>query len=1169
MIVNCPACGTPASIEPAYFGKKLRCANASCRQTFRVSPDGAVQMELSRPDAPRTYDWQPQPSDAVNQEGDWLSAPPPKPGERPKAGFPQQPTYQQWQQEPHPAEGEVVVAAVETDDEVEEDDQPYVSSHKTGEYHYGKKKHKFLFIIIGLFVVMILASIGAYALYSSNKASALARLEDEFNKSFRDRRWDEAAEKGKTLLEQNKDASKHKTIEFKTDFSEMQSRLAPAQLNSHDKIKKAGSTFQGFVKTNQSAPQFKDLRQELAEAAYALVKAGSEFLVTKPDNATLTEIQPVLATAGTLHDQLLNKDTVAGPAAEAEAAFKRAELAVAADVAKQNWMGQYDEVFSKKHLGGVDTVLAAQKELVKQHPLLEKDAEITEKLSTLRTAEPTWVSFRTPSPPPPEKKAPFGKSIRITQAVKTPPGVEDDNSIVLAMARGTLYGLSARTGEDRWALRVGQDLRDLPPRVTLGGDQPDLIFVVTTEDEGKTYLSQMNIQTGERAWRLPLPGPAPAGATLIAGNRMLAVPMKDASGNGIVAIVEAATGKVTAEYVIPGYDISISPAYDRNKDRLFVPVDRGRIFVLDLPNKRCSSVVYSEHGAGQLLGAPIVIDNALIVCVASGAGLGKTTVKPFDISTETPTPLKDYELDGHVSSTPYVDGGETVGVVTDNGFLTLLGVGKVGAPSTATGATPVYLLASPIEDQKKMQLKIEIGSELKSDQPKPKVQVAHVSLNDWWVFSHDHLIRNTFDPFHKQLIPSPIGSLPLGYPLHRAEVSPDTRLVIVVTQPKGEQRMIASAIDRTTGRIVWQRQLGTEASQDPVSIADDVAMLDRGGAIFYVKAAEVNDTADWQKVGTWPGLPVSAASHRLVKSPSGQVLVAVSFNPTRARMIVRKIDLKGNLAAVTKEFPHTFAPVGTPAAFDDGTVFVPCRDGNIYQFNFNSGTSSSLFTWRDPVAPANVTSHLLLTSPNQLLATNGLNKIYRWDRNAQGTWRRNANNIEVAARLTTPLCILPDGRICVGDSAQNLHCLTLAGLGMAKQWNLKGVITKGPFRVGAAGVGCIVDGKQAWWVNSADEEEGKTFSHDEIAAVVGEGTTVGEDLLLAVLRRDNNLGMIAQYVWVDPATGRPVQTERLPVGLAPASGAAPLGKSRAFAPLTDGTVRVLKKNATDTAATQQ
>ncbi|MFT3883547.1 MAG: hypothetical protein QM703_28330 [Gemmatales bacterium] len=468
-----------------------------------------------------------------------------------------------------------------------------------------------------------------------------------------------------------------------------------------------------------------------------------------------------------------------------------------------------------------------------------------------------------------------------------------------------------------------------------------------------------------------------------------------------------------------------------------------------------------------------------------------------------------------------------------------------------------------------MKLKLQINSELKKDQPRPRVQVAHVSLNDWWVFSHEHLLRNVYDPFRSVLLPSPMGSLPLGTPLHRAEITPDGRMIVLVTQPKGQAQMLASGIDLTTGAIIWQTQLGTEASQDPVALADSVAMLDRAGAVFTLKSSDIPTLNNWQEAGKWPALPLAAASHSLVKTLNGQSLVSISFDPLRARIILRKIEQNGSGQMVKKEFPHTFAPIGTAVVLDDGSALVPCKDGNIYRFNFVDGTSQSLFSWRDPVALTNAIGHLLMPSANQFFATNGMNKVLRWDRTPQGIWKKSVNDFELPARIVTNLAAMPGNRIAVGDEAGNLHGLSLASLGTSRVWNLKGAITKGPFRLGAEGIGCVVDGNKLWWITSAEDDEGKFYSDPSMVSIIGGGVTVGDDILLAVLKKDESAGMLASYLWINLATGKLIQAEKLPEGLAPSSGPTALGKNWAFAPLSDGTVRILVKPAAATAANPQ
>jgi outer membrane protein assembly factor BamB len=1154
IIVNCPACGTPASIEPNFYGKKLRCANQDCRQAFRVQSDGSVSMEggggPGRAETAKSYDWQNPPAQEA-QEGDWLAAPPPMPGQAPMANVIQQPMAQVVPM------GQVITAGGDDDEEE--------GGYTPGDYSYGanKKKGKFLIILIGL-VVLLIGGLGfGYWLLKQRGVAEIAAIKKKLDGAMDKKTWDEVATLAKSFLDKKKEARDNtdvKEVEMDLTWAELQLNLRSNQLESLAGIRKAMTSVQDFYKAKRGdTTLYPRFRKDFVESAFGLVGKASDFLEANPDVTLHDDLRPVLDLAIEAGRAVQDTDSVAAWQADATKKHTNARIAIDAGLAKKNWVAKLQDVLAKQKLGDVDSIQNDFLEIAKKHDRLNADAEIKGMLQQLRQAEPNWVKYNAISNAPTPNKTSFGPSIRICPPVKTVDGVQDDSGIVLAMARGTLYGLSARTGKDRWALRVGQDVRELPPRISLGGEAPDIAFVITTEEANQTYLSQMNLVTGERNWMRKLPSACPAGPLLISNNR-LAVPLKES-----VAIIEAGSGKQTGIFTISGYNLSSQPAHDRLRDRLFVPVDRSRIFVLDLATRKCVNVIYTEHGSGQIKGAPLIIDDLMVVCIASGSGAGSTRILAFDISQKGDNPTFDslgsYDMPGHASTSPYVDGNETLGIVSDQGLLWLFGIGKSSSGGTTAGKgnTPFYPLTA-----KPMPMKIQANAELKKDQPRPRVQVAHVSLSDWWVFTHDHLVRNVYDPFRGVMYPSPLGSLPLGSPLHRAEVSPDGRMVTVVTQPKGQAQMLASGLDRSTGKVVWQTQLGTEASQDPVALADSVAMIDRGGAVFSVKSEDVGDKASWQVVGTWPALPLVAASHRLVKSPSGKCLVSLSFNPT----LIRMMENAGASKAVTREFPHTFAPVGTPVVLDDGTTLVPCKDGNIYQFNFAAGTSNSLFSWRDPTAFSNAVGHLLMPGPNTLLATNGMNKVLRWERNAQGVWKKTAMDMELTARLITPMVVLPGNRVAVGDDAGNLHSLALAALGTSKQWPVKGTITRGPFKIGNDGVGCIVDGKRLWWIASGDDEEGKVFANDDIAMVIGQATMIGDDILLAVLKRDAGLGMLANYLWVDPSTGKVIHTEQLPEGLAPSSGATALGKNRAFAPLSDGTVRILLKPESTTAATR-
>src|SRR4029079_6694638 len=170
-------------------------------------------------------------------------------------------------------------------------------------------------------------------------------------------------------------------------------------------------------------------------------------------------------------------------------------------------------------------------------------------------------------------------------------------------------------------------------------------------------------------------------------------------------------------------------------------------------------------------------------CVISGSGVGKTAVQAYDLKSPKLEQIANFEIPGHATSTPYIDGA-TMGVVTDSGMIAFFGIGK-GAPPGSKGNTPVYELAKPLP------LRLQASGDKKIEPPIGRSQIAYVALGDWWVFSQDQLFRSTFDPYRGPLIPSSMSAMPLGTPLHRSELSPDGKLLVTVTQPKGQAQMLA------------------------------------------------------------------------------------------------------------------------------------------------------------------------------------------------------------------------------------------------------------------------------------------------------------------------------------------------------------------------------------------
>ncbi len=1046
------------------------------------------------------------------------------------------------------AQAEYVAAEVGEYEEGEDDE------HQTGDYQYGKKKNRFFLVFVFLIGLIAVGSGVAYWLYKSNQSRAIAQLKTDFRDNMSKQRWDEALAKAQAYREKISDSNEIKDVDFAITWCKLQLALMPSQLNDVAGVKKGIEELVNYSKTRKSEKQFADYRKDLFVSAYQLIITAADKLQQQPDAAAVESLREVVKVMQENSSAFPEPDKVPIWMEEVGKKIETVSSTLTADVALQQLLADYNSVINARDISKIDDVQLKHNETIKQHPQLANHQELNSKLTELKEAEPSWVIFSKKDDSPAPVTFSYDTSLRICPPVKTTEGAVDDNGVVMVMARGTLYGLSAKTGKDLWALRVGRDLKDLPPRISVGGDQSDIAFVVTaetTEKEGnQTYLSAMKVHTGERLWSRRLIGACPAGP-IILGSK-LAVPM-----NGGLCILEASDGKMTGLFNLTGYDLSIPPAFDKTRNRLFVPVDRRRVFVLDLNKNQCVGVIYTEHQAGGLQGSPIVIEDTLIVCTTSGSGVGTTHVLAFDIKSSGDDrrsafeQIASFDITGHASSTPYVD-GNTIGVVTDRGMLALFGVGK-GAPPDSKGSSPLFPLSKP------MQVRPPVASETRGTPNLARSQVAHVNLTDWWIFTQDQLIRNTFDPFTSQLLASPVGSIPLGTPLHRSSLSPDGRYLIAVTQPKNQTQIIATAIDCTTGQPVWQTQIGTVVSEEPMALGDSVAMLDRAGAIFLVQSSEISSAAQWQVCGSWPALPLLATSHRLVRSSQDQSLVSVSFDNTRKRLIVRVIDLKTK-SATTKEFPLSYAPVGTPAGLPDGSILIPSRDGNIYHCNFAATTIASLFAWRDPSALPSAAGHLALPTPRLLIATNGNNKLLRWEKTAQGNWRKISTDLELPARINSPILLVSDSMIAVSTDSRQVHALPISGLVSPQSWNVGGDVTKGPYRVGVKGLGCIVDGKTAWWVNQADGDKPKLFAAD---AIIGEGTTVGNELVLATLKRERNLGMLAGFTWVDVESGKPKQESfaSLPIGLAPASGPVALGRDRVFAPLTDGTIRILSRKA--------
>ncbi len=346
---------------------------------FRVQSDGTVQLDMNRPGpgAPKTFDWQNAPAQEA-QAGDWLAAPPPRPGEQPMAAVVNQ-------------SGQMPMAQVVPMGSVV-GGQGEESSYTPGDYGYGnKKKNKFLVILIFLVLLLIGAGGFGYWLVMQNVKTAMAQLKKQYQESLEKKRWDEVVDKGKTFLEQTKDNAEIKETEFGVAWAQLQQQLNPSQLNSKDKLRNAISNLLTFYRTHRQNPNFAQFRKDFTETSFQLVKTGSTFLEANPDSSLHDAFQPLLDTAKDAGSELSDKDQVKQWADEAQAKYMAARTAIDASLAKANWIGRLQDILAKENLGQIDALQTEFQDLIKKHPLLQSDNDLTSKLNNLKQVEPGWV----------------------------------------------------------------------------------------------------------------------------------------------------------------------------------------------------------------------------------------------------------------------------------------------------------------------------------------------------------------------------------------------------------------------------------------------------------------------------------------------------------------------------------------------------------------------------------------------------------------------------------------------------------------------------------------------------------------------------------------------------------------------------------------------------------
>ncbi|HET7271879.1 MAG TPA: PQQ-binding-like beta-propeller repeat protein, partial [Rubrobacter sp.] len=169
------------------------------------------------------------------------------------------------------------------------------------------------------------------------------------------------------------------------------------------------------------------------------------------------------------------------------------------------------------------------------------------------------------------------------------------NTVVFGSENRNVYGLDARTGEERWKVKTGGPVVS-SPALTEG-------VVVIGSDDGAVY--GLDSSTGDRKWLYLAKGPVEAPVT--ADNGMAYV----ASRSGEITALDARTGKEIWSSS-PGDVLRTAPAV--NDTKVFVVDDSHDLLAFD----RQTGKKRWEIPNGSYVGPPLVVGDGLIVARSDG-----------------------------------------------------------------------------------------------------------------------------------------------------------------------------------------------------------------------------------------------------------------------------------------------------------------------------------------------------------------------------------------------------------------------------------------------------------------------------------------------------------------------------------------------------------------------
>jgi outer membrane protein assembly factor BamB len=757
-----------------------------------------------------------------------------------------------------------------------------------------------------------------------------------------------------------------------------------------------------------------------------------------------------------------------------------------------------------------------------------------------------------------------------------------DDSIALAVVRGVLYALNRTNGRTKWAVRVGVDTPDLPVRVPAAVGLPERILVLSADAKTVTALDADGVQV----WQYRM-GADCLGRPLIVDQLAYL-----ATYDGKVHEIELAQGKLLGVFDL-GQPLTVGGVRDPNTNLLYFPADDFCVYVLDVSNqpKRCVGVLYTNHPAGSLRSAPLILsapdaqgtDSEWLV-LNQAEGLHATQLHVYHLPiADREAPAEDLKLKpipGWTWFPPYHD-GEKVAMLGDAGVLGIFGIRQVRNPQD-----PLLFPMLP---------EINVGAApAAAPDAHSRAEIVSVRDRDYWLLAGGELKRLYLEltakegPRMKPMIgwDAPV----LGSPLQATQVTTDSgngvTSLVLVTQPAARQTCLATAVNDKDGEILWQRQLGFFCRGEPLALRPAGAKgppvllaLDQGGGLFAFDPARHTklDAGEWHEIdkSLYPAMDDGpGAAPVLLPGPDGQSAYEIACPGDGTKLIIRRVEinpaggpLKADPERSVEKIP---APLrGTPIV-TDSMIVLPLANGVLGRLSLPLGPESKLElgpNWRSKTAPSEAMGRLTALGKDTFLASDGGHGLTYWQWNAPANYialPKDKNPDKPSLELTggslaADPVLLPEVKdkprqVCIADVNGGVTLITVTDDGHLKlgpRLEAGGQITAGPFietlPEGATRIACVIDNHRFIWIDPEKQTILWRYRGAPLPALVGRPRLVGGRVIVA-----DDSGLI---VGLDQDMGTVVgQPLRLPGSTLPAASPVGFGADRLFAPLSDGTV---------------